>query len=141
MGAFALLERTMQTYVRYFVTQQLGTAYGRVEFDDTTGGHALIVISAMPPVYRKFSFRLPDLAKAFPDQSRWPEMILRVAISQAHWHYATPSAEDFFDPTVPLSFSTAPWDGLLIELDDTEDNFRRQSAPPAVSAAPRARAH
>jgi hypothetical protein len=131
----------MQTYVRYFVTQQLGTAYGRVEFDDTTGGHALIVIPSMPPVYRKFSFRLADVAKALPDKSQWSEMILRVAISQAHWHYTTPSAEDFFDPTVPLSFTTPPWEGLLVELDDTEDNFRRPNAPPAASAALYARAH
>lgn len=131
----------MKTYVRYFVSQQLGTAYGRVELDDTSGGHALIVISSLPPVYRKFSFRLGDLARAFPDKSTWPEMILRIAISQAHWHYATPSANDFFDPTVPLSFSTAPWDGLLVELDDTEDNFRRQNARPAASARPHARAH
>ena len=141
MVPFALLEKRMKTYVRYFVTQQLGTAYGRVEFDDTTGGHALIVISALPPAYRKFSFRLSDVAKACPDKSRWPELILRVAISQAHWHYATPSTDDFFDPTVPLSFSTAPWDGPLVELDDTEDNFRRQNAPPAASAATQARAH
>jgi hypothetical protein len=131
----------MKTYVRYFVTQQLGTAYGRVEFDDTTGGHALIVISSLPPVYRKFSFRMADVAKAFPDKLKWPELILRVAISQAHWHYATPSPEDFFDPTVPLSFGTAPWDGLLVELDDTEDNFRRQNAPAAVSARRDAHTH
>ena len=132
----------METYVRYFVTQQLGTAYGRVEFDDTTGGHALIVISALPPIYRKFSFRLAGVAKAFPDKARWPEMILRISISQAHWHYAPPSAEDFFDPTVPLSFTTAPWNGLLVELEDTEDHFRRQDSPPAPASAPsHARAH
>jgi hypothetical protein len=116
----------METYVRYFVTQQLGTAYGRVEFDDTAGGHAMIVIPATPPVYRKFSFRVSELAKTFRDQSTWPEMVLRVAISQAHNSYARPCPQGFYDPMVPLSFATAPWVGVLVELGDFEETFERR---------------
>ena len=118
----------METYVRYFVTQQLGTAYGRVEFDDTAGGHAMIVIPATPPVYRKFSFRVSELAKTFPNQSTWPEMVLRVAITQAHNAHARPCSEGFYDPMLPLSFALAPWVGVLVELEDVEDKFIHKKA-------------
>ena len=106
----------MDKQIRHFVSQRFGKATVCVEFDLDMDGVAWITLDSAEEKTATFTFENARLVQIIVDPSRRAEMIMRIAIGQAHKLYLLLGADHLFGTTTALATGTAPWIGDLTDV-------------------------
>ena len=103
----------MDKQIRHFVSQRFGKATVCVEFGLEMDGMVSITLDGADEKTVAFTFENARLVQIIVDPSRRAEMIMRLAIGQAHKLYLLLGADHLFGTTTALTAGTAPWIGDL----------------------------
>lgn len=103
----------MDTHARHFVSQRFGKSTVAIDIRDDGVGAVWIALPGPEKKTAMFSFEPDRVAQMFADPLERPEMVMRIAIQQAHKMFAQNGEPGLFDAPVALVLGTAPWIGDL----------------------------
>lgn len=103
----------MVRFTRHLVSKYFGRVIATVNLDATSHGVVCLAVEPPPKPTFRFSFSLDAIRQLLNDNGSWAEMVVRLAVAQAHKLYAkhiVPSD----DHLVPLAVHIHPWIGDLL---------------------------
>lgn len=99
----------MQGFKRFLMSQHFGQVEARVELDGLPGGTVSLSGNSLKDQPLQFEFSTQALKRVFGDAVDWKEMVIRLAVSQAHKMPDRPAEQG----RIPLEVEAPPWLGDL----------------------------